>query len=84
MQALSRRPAGVPAPGQSTLYPLPYNLEAKSWLAGEYRTARSGRQRRYYRLTRRGQRQLARQSAQWQAVSAVMPALGGVPGGAAG
>ena len=76
IEALARRSDGVLAMGQSTLYPLLYNLEAKGWIEGEYRTAASGRERKYYRLTKNGKRQLARQTEQWQAVARAMQALG--------
>ncbi len=76
IEALAKRSDGVLAMGQSTLYPLLYNLEAKGWIEGEYRTASSGRERKYYRLTKKGKRQLARQTKQWQALAGAMQALG--------
>ncbi len=83
VETLSQRSDGVLAMGQSTLYPLLYNLESKRWIDGYERTAPSGRQRRYYRLTRHGRTQLARQTRSWQAVIQAMQALGIVvnPGG---
>ncbi len=76
VDALSQRSDGVLAMGQSTLYPMLYNLEAKGWIAARRQRAESGRERRYYRLTERGKRELAKQSAQWQAVASAMEALG--------
>ena len=76
IEALARQSDGVLAMGQSTLYPLLYNLEAKGLVEAEHRTAPSGRERKYYRLTKKGTRQLARQTEQWQALAGAMQALG--------
>ncbi len=76
VELLDRRTAGVLAMGQSTLYPLLYNLEAKGLLASRTATADNGRPRRYYRLTDKGRRRLAKDHAQWQALSTAMGQLG--------
>jgi PadR family transcriptional regulator PadR len=73
---LERGSDGVLAMGQSTLYPLLYNLEAKGWISSRQATAESGRMRRYYRLTERGKKQLAREQKQWEALSVAMGKLG--------
>jgi PadR family transcriptional regulator PadR len=82
--ALSQRSDGVLAMGQSTLYPMLYNLEAKGLIEASERTAPSGRERKYYRLTKKGQTQLARHIEHWQAIVQAMQALGILPGPAAG
>src|SRR3712207_2542610 len=76
VQLLEERTDGVLAMGQSTLYPLLYNLEAKGLVAAETRQADSGRPRKYYRLTDKGKKQLARDRAQWQALTVAMGRLG--------
>lgn len=76
VEALSRQTAGVLAMGQSTLYPLLYNLEAKELIASEWREAKSGRERRYYKLTPKGRKRLAADSEQWRALAGAMNALG--------
>jgi PadR family transcriptional regulator PadR len=75
-EALSRRTDGVLALGQSTLYPLLYNLEAKQLVESRWIEAPSGRKRRYYRLTERGQAMLAASRARWQDLFAAMVGLG--------
>jgi PadR family transcriptional regulator PadR len=67
---------GVLAMGQSTLYPMLYNLEAKGLVAARVETADNGRPRKYYRLTDKGKRQLARDRQQWKALSTAMGKLG--------
>lgn len=83
VDALTRRTDGVLAMGQSTLYPLLYNLEAKGLIQSDWQVADSGRERRYYRLTPRGRRQLATATRQWQALAGAMSSLGILPGRAA-
>ncbi|NOY28645.1 MAG: PadR family transcriptional regulator [Planctomycetes bacterium] len=82
VEALSRQTDGVLAMGQSTLYPMLYNLEAKKLVKS--RVDKTGpRPRRYYRLTRKGERKLATDTRQWQAVIEAMRSLGVAPQGAA-
>lgn len=54
---------------EGTLYPVLHRLEKRGLLASEWKGRRSGRQRRYYRLTARGQRQWREQRAQWRTFS---------------
>ncbi len=78
VEALDRRSSGVLAMGQSTLYPMLYNLEAKGLVAS--RLDETGpRARRYYRLTGKGKRRLAHDRRQWSAVMDAMAALGVAP-----
>ena len=51
--------------GLGSLYPLLYNLEAKGLARSQTREAENGRMRRYYALTPKGKRHLARQRKQW-------------------
>jgi PadR family transcriptional regulator, regulatory protein PadR len=76
VELLERRTDGVLAMGQSTLYPLLYNLEAKGLIAARVETADNGRPRKYYRLTDKGKRKLARDRKQWEAMSIAMGKLG--------
>ena len=56
IELLERQTAGVLAMGQSTLYPLLYNLEAKGWITARIEIGPNGRTRKYYRLTAKGQK----------------------------
>ncbi len=60
-EALAKRSNG-------TLYPLLYNLEAKRLITGSWQTGPTGRERKYYSLTAKGQRQLAKSLEQLQAL----------------
>lgn len=76
VEALSRRTEGVLDMGQSTLYPLLYNLEAKGLIRSRWREGESGRERKYYSLTGAGKKRLAHEVEQWEAVSRAMVSLG--------
>jgi PadR family transcriptional regulator PadR len=76
VEALDRESAGVLAMGQSTLYPLLYNLHAKGFIASHNREGPQGRVRRYYSLTKAGRRELAEQRRSWRSLTGAMAALG--------
>ena len=85
VEALSQKSNGVLGIGQSTLYPLLYNLEAKGLVTS--RVDETGaRPRRFYRLTQLGRRKLADDTKQWQALWEAFRSLGltGQTAGAAG
>jgi PadR family transcriptional regulator PadR len=71
---------GALAMGQSTLYPLLYNLEAKGLISSRTEEAESGRTRRYYTLTKAGRNELAAQRKQWRVLADAMRALGVLEG----
>ncbi|TWT88383.1 lineage-specific thermal regulator protein [Pseudobythopirellula maris] len=78
VESLSQRTDGVLALGQSTLYPMLYNLEAKGLVRS--RTDESGpRPRRYYRLTKKGERKLAVDVKQWAALFEALGSLEVLP-----
>lgn len=75
VESLAQRSSGVLAMGQSTLYPLLYNLEAKGLITS--RMDDSGkRPRRYYRLTDKGKRRLVHDTNQWKSLLDAMRGLG--------
>ena len=76
VEALNQKSAGVLGMGQSTLYPMLYNLEGKGLIEAEWQTAESGRERKYYRLTDKGKKRLAHDLKQWEALSSAMTGLG--------
>lgn len=76
VEALGRQSEGVLAMGQSTLYPMLYNLEAKGLIEASWRDSESGRERKYYSLTGKGRKKLADDTAQWRALAGALSALG--------
>jgi PadR family transcriptional regulator PadR len=86
VEALERRTDGVLAMGQSTLYPMLYNLEAKGLVAARWDET-GNRPRKYYRLTESGRTRLAEDAATWHRLTTAMGALGltrGLPAGVLG
>ena len=81
VEALSRRTGGVLTMGQSTLYPLLYNLERKKLIRGAWREAQSGRKRKYYGLTKKGTAWLRAQQKQWESLVGAMTSLGVIDAG---
>jgi PadR family transcriptional regulator PadR len=81
-EELDKQTAGVLHMGQSTLYPLLYNLEGKGLIKAEWQTAESGRRRKYYKLTPRGGKKLEADTQQWARLATAMASLGVFPMGA--
>src|SRR5215467_13162700 len=69
IQDIRRRSGGEFDLPEGTVYPALHRLEQMSLLSSRWTTAESGRQRRVYSLTRRGQRALADHRAVWRRFS---------------
>lgn len=76
VEALDKQTGGVLAMGQSTLYPMLYNLEAKGLIDADWRESAEGRERKYYRLTRNGRKRLAADSAQFSRLASALANIG--------
>jgi PadR family transcriptional regulator PadR len=75
VEALAQHSNGVLEMGQSTLYPLLYNLEAKGLVTSRVDETGS-RPRRFYRLTQSGRRKLAEDTRQWRALWEALRSMG--------
>ena len=51
---------------QGSLYPALHRLEAKGWLKAEWKATETGRDAKFYSLTRAGRRQLESERANWE------------------
>jgi transcriptional regulator len=51
---------------QGTLYPALHRLEKRGFLKAEWKASDTGRDAKFYRLTRQGQAQLAEETANWE------------------
>jgi len=65
IEEIRRRSAGAFDLPEGTIYPVLHRLEEAGLLAGRWMTADSGRRRRVYALTRRGERELGERRAVW-------------------
>ena len=54
---------------QGALYPALHRLEQQGWIRGEWRATETGREAKFYALTRSGRAQLERELAQWDRLS---------------
>ncbi len=57
---------------QGSLYPALYRLEEEGWVASEWGASENNRQAKFYRLTRSGERQLAREQQNWQRLASAV------------
>ena len=80
VEALSQKTDGVLAMGQSTLYPMLYNLEAKDLIEADWRSADNGRDRKYYSLTGKGKKKLKTDMESWEKLNKAMVSLGVLKG----
>jgi DNA-binding PadR family transcriptional regulator len=67
---------------EGTLYPWLHRLERDGLVRGEWDTAESGRQRKYYRLTRKGSAALQGAVQEWVSLSTAVNAILLAPGAA--
>jgi transcriptional regulator len=57
---------------QGSLYPALHRLEARGWLEAEWKATETGREAKFYDLTRAGRRQLESERANWARLSAAI------------
>lgn len=50
---------------QGSLYPALHRLEKRGWLEAEWRASESGRQAKFYKLSRKGRKELAAEEKTW-------------------
>lgn len=57
---------------EGTLYPLLHRLERDGLLSSEWKKAPTGKDRKYYALTRKGRTALARDRAEWKGIAKIL------------
>ena len=60
---------------QGSLYPALHRLEKRRWLTAEWAASETGREARFYTLTKLGRRQLDEQRANWDRLSAAVSGI---------
>jgi transcriptional regulator len=63
LQQISRHVVQV---NQGSLYPALHRLEQKGWVEAEWKQSETGREAKFYSLTRSGRKQLAAEKESWQ------------------
>ncbi len=78
LQLISRDVVQVP---QGSLYPALHRLENRGLLTADWKTSDTGRDSKFYRLTRKGRTQLKEEAASWlrltEAIALILKAAGG-------
>ena len=55
-----------------TLYPALLKLEQEGWIVSEWGVSENNRKAKYYKLTRAGRKQLAREAREWNQTTAIV------------
>ena len=80
-QRLEQVSRGVVRVPEGSLYPALHRLENRGALAADWKTTETGREAKFYRLTRKGRQQLEAEAASWtrliDAVSLILAMDGG-------
>jgi transcriptional regulator len=64
-QRLEQRSRDAVRINQGSLYPALHRLEQRGWLRSQWRRSETGREARFYALTRAGRKQLVTERASW-------------------
>ena len=72
VRELNERASGLLQMGEGTVYPVLHRLEEKNLISAKWRTAETGRKRKYYHLTAGGKRALVENLEQWRGLSQAM------------
>jgi PadR family transcriptional regulator, regulatory protein PadR len=78
LQQVSRDVVQVP---QGSLYPALHRLENRGLLTADWQDTDTGREAKFYRLTRKGRRQLETETASWQRLTAAVSLILKIPAG---
>jgi transcriptional regulator len=71
-QRLHQMSSSVLQVQQGSLYPALHRLEKRGWLKAEWAATDTGREARFYTLTRVGRQQLQQQRESWERLSAAI------------
>ncbi len=57
---------------QGSLYPALHRLEDRGWLEAEWKATETGREAKFYSLTRKGRKQLETEVRNWEQITAAV------------
>jgi PadR family transcriptional regulator, regulatory protein PadR len=80
-QRLEQVSRGVVQVPEGSLYPALHRLENRGLLAADWKETDTGREAKFYRLTRKGLKQLGTEAADWQRLTAAVRLILGMAGG---
>ena len=74
-QRLKQISSDVLGVSDGSLYPALYKLEHQGWVRAEWKASENKRRARFYSLTRLGRKQLEKETANWNRVSAAISGI---------
>ena len=74
-QRLQQMSGAVLQVQQGSLYPALHRLEKRRWVRAEWAASDTGREARFYSLTKLGRQQLGEQRANWDRLSAAISGI---------
>jgi PadR family transcriptional regulator, regulatory protein PadR len=78
-QRLKQMSGEVLQVSDGSLYPALHKLEQEGWITAEWRPSENNRRAKFYSLTRLGRRQLEKEAASWQRLSAAISRVVALP-----
>ncbi|RYZ75891.1 MAG: PadR family transcriptional regulator [Proteobacteria bacterium] len=79
IQELKEKTGGELKIAEGTLYPVLKKMESKAWIEGAWKKVDSGRERRYYILTDKGNQELEAQYSQFNFINDLFNKLWNLP-----
>jgi len=74
-QRLKQISSDVLGVSDGSLYPALHKLEYRGWIRAQWKSSENNRRAKFYSLTPLGQKQLARERANWNRVSAAISSI---------
>ena len=74
-QRLKQISSDVLGVSDGSLYPALHKLEQRGWITAEWKPSGNNRRAKYYSLTRLGQKQLEKETANWNRISAAISGI---------
>jgi transcriptional regulator len=74
-QRLKQISSEVLGVSDGSLYPALYKLEQRGWIRAQWKASENNRRAKFYSLTRLGRKQLEKETANWNRVSAAISGI---------
>jgi PadR family transcriptional regulator, regulatory protein PadR len=74
-QRLKQISSDVLGVSDGSLYPALHKLEHRGWIRAEWKSSENNRRAKFYSLTRLGQKELEKETANWNRVSAAISGI---------
>ena len=74
-QRLKQISSDVLGVSDGSLYPALHKLEQRGWITAQWRSSENNRRAKFYSMTRLGRKQLEKETADWNRLSAAISAI---------